>query len=255
MKITLIQCDLIWEDKDINLRKFSDLLSGFQNKTDLVVLPEMFTTGFSMNVKSIAEPFPGPTFKWMKEESGKGNFGICGSYITECDGKYFNRLLFFKPDGTYSYYDKRHLFSMGGEDKVFNAGIERVLTDYLGVRFNLQICYDLRFPVWSRSRNDYDVLLYVANWPESRRDVWLTLLKARAVENQCFVIGVNRIGKDGSGIQHRGESMIIDYLGRIVSTIDPDIEGQITYKISLKKLKEFKTFFPVWKDSDDFIIK
>jgi omega-amidase len=254
MRITLVQSDLIWENRDRNLESFSSLLSGLFDKTDLVVLPETFTTGFSMNAESLAEPFPGNTFNWMKETSAKANFAICGSYIIKIENKYFNRLLFFKPDGEYSFYDKRHLFSIGGEDKVFNAGKERVIVLHHGFRINLQICYDLRFPVWSRNRNDYDLLINVANWPESRREVWLTLLKARAIENQCFVAGVSRTGIDGKGIKCSGDSMMINPLGRQTGSIDRDKEGLVTLDISLQDIYKIRTDFPAWKDADDFII-
>jgi omega-amidase len=254
MRVTLIQSDLIWENREENLKKFSSVLSDVYHKTDLVILPEMFTTGFSMNSESLAEPFPGTTFNWMHEESQKGNFCICGSYISASEMNYYNRLLFFKPNGEFRYYDKRHLFGVGGEDKIYKSGKERVIVNYLDVRINLQICYDLRFPVWSRNRNDYDILLYVANWPESRREAWLTLLKARSIENQCFVVGVNRIGKDGAGVKYSGDSMVIDPRGKVISAIGPNTENQITLEISLSDLKEFRTEFPAWKDADDFVI-
>jgi omega-amidase len=252
MKITLVQSDLIWENREKNLIKVSSVLSDIYLKTDLVVLPEMFTTGFSMNSESLAEPFPGPTFTWMQEESQKGKFCICGSYIVKHEKNYFNRLLFFKPNGEYRFYNKRHLFGMGGEDKIYKGGKERVIVSYRDVRINLQICYDLRFPVWSRIKGDYDVLLYVANWPDSRSEVWSTLLKARAIENQCFVIGVNRIGKDGAGIEYSGNSMIIDPRGKVVSWVRSNMEDHVTFEISMQELKEFRTKFPVWKDADDF---
>jgi omega-amidase len=254
MRVTLVQADTVWENRESNLKKISTILSDVYYKTDLVILPEMFTTGFSMNTRSLAEPFPGTTFYWMQEESKKGNFSICGSYISGNGEKYYNRLLFFKPDGEFRFYDKRHLFGVGGEDTVFSAGKERVIVDYLNARINLQICYDLRFPVWIRNRNDYDVLIFTANWPESRNGVWSTLLKARAIENQCFVIGVNRIGIDGTGLKYSGNSMVIDPRGNVISAIDTDTEDHITHDISLYELEEFRTNFPAWKDADDFAV-
>jgi len=253
MKVTLVQSDIVWENREENLVYFSTVLSGLKSRTDLVVLPEMFTSGFSMNTRLLAESFPGPTFNWMRDESKKGNFSICGSYIAQKNNYYFNRLLFFKPAGEYYYYDKRHLFGMGGEDKVYTGGKSRVIVNYADLRINLQICYDLRFPVWSRNKNDYDVLLYVANWPESRRDVWMTLLKARAIENQCYVIGANRIGKDGTGLGYSGDSLIIDPYGKTISEIS-DNKDIINGEISLEKLREFRTQFQVLKDADDFVI-
>jgi omega-amidase len=254
MKITLVQSDLIWENREKNLVKFSSVLSDLSQKTDLVILPEMFTTGFSMNSEILAEPFPGPTFYWMRDEAQKGNFGICGSYIAKDEKNYYNRLLFIRPDGEYVYYDKRHLFGMGGEDKIYMGGKERVIVTYQDVRINLQICYDLRFPVWSRNKSDYDVLLYVANWPESRSEAWSALLIARAIENQCFAVGVNRIGKDGEGLAYLGNSMIIDPYGKVIGSLCQNKEVHITYEISLSDLKEFRKKFPVLKDADDFII-
>jgi omega-amidase len=254
MRITLVQSDLIWEDRDKNISKFSSVLSTVYLKTDLVVLPEMFTTGFSMNSGTLGEPFPGPTFNWMKEESERGNFCICGSYIAGEGNDFYNRLLFFKPNGEFRYYDKRHLFGIGGENEYYKRGKEQVIVNHKYLRINLLICYDLRFPVWSRNRGDYDVLLYVANWPQSRREVWSTLLKARAIENQCFVVGVNRIGKDGEGITYSGDSMIIDPKGNVILSLNQNEEDLKTFEISLSDLKEFRSKFPVWKDADDFII-
>lgn len=254
MKVTLVQSDLIWENKDENFNRFKSVLSGLYKTTDLVILPEMFTTGFSMNSKQLGEFFPGPTFNWMKEQSEKGDFSICGSYISKSDEDYFNRLLFFKPNGEYSFYDKRHLFGMGGEDKVYTSGRERVIVNYLNTRICLQICYDLRFPVWSRNRGDYDVLVYVANWPDIRKEVWSTLMKARAIENQCYVIGVNRIGHDGEGLTYSGDSMVINPHGNIISSIGPNIEGIVTVEISMEELTAFRKKFPVLKDADDYLI-
>ena len=254
MRITLVQSDITWENKEANLASFSVILSGHDASTDLVVLPEMFTTGITMNSSSLAEPFPGDTLKWMQNEAHKGNFAICGSYICEIDNVFRNRLLFVKPDGDFIYYDKRHLFGMGGEDLVYKSGSERVIVKFMDVRFCLQICYDLRFPVWSRNRNDYDVLVYVANWPASRSEVWSALLKARAIENQCFVIGVNRTGTDGTGLNYSGDSMIIDPRGVIVSSVKPNTEDTFTKEISMSDLREFRTKFPVLNDADDFVI-
>ena len=254
MRITLIQTNIIWENREENLKNFSSLLSGLCNKTDLVILPETFTTGFSMNSETLAEDFPDTTFDWMKEEARKGDFGICGSYIVRAEGNCYNRLLFFKPDGEHIFYDKRHLFGIGGEDKVFTSGKERVVVHFQGVRICLQVCYDLRFPVWSRNKNDYDFLIYVANWPERRHEVWTTLLKARAIENQCYVAGVNRIGTDGEGLSYIGDSMVVNPLGRVITSVNSHTEDIYTVEISLEELNDFRQKFPVWKDADEFKI-
>ena len=255
MRITLVQNNPVWENRDKNLESLSKTLSTLKNITNLVILPEMFTTGFSANAACLAEEFNGITFNWMKKMSYLNGFAVCGSYIVESDGRFFNRLLFFKPDGDYHYYDKRHLFLMGGEDKVFSSGNERIIFKYNGFRINLQICYDLRFPVWSRNRQDYDLLINVANWPSQRRDAWSVLLKARAIENQCFVAGVNRIGNDGNGIQYSGGSVVLNPYGQIVGSVPTDIEGIESFEIQIGEVEKFRKEFPVWKDADDFIIK
>jgi omega-amidase len=214
MRISIIQSYLVWEDKLLNFHNLGNLISPLNGKTDVVILSEMFNTGFSMNPIPLSESPDQETFAWMKNIAAKGDFGLCGTYIVREKENYFNRFVFVTPEGISFYYDKRHLFSMSGEDKLFTAGNRRVVFNFRGVRISPYICYDLRFPVWSRNRNDYDLMIFSANWPESRQAVWNTLLKARAIENQCYVAGANIIGIDGQGIKYCGESAIIDPYGR-----------------------------------------
>lgn len=254
MKVSLVQADTIWENKDENLRKLENLILPLLNKTDIVVLPEMFNTGFSMDIETLSELPSGDTFDWMKNTAQKGSFGICGSYMVRENSRIFNRFVFVSPEGEAWQYDKRHLFRMAGEHKFFSRGEDRVNLRFRDIRIYLFICYDLRFPVWSRSRNDVDLMIYSANWPENRRGVWNTLLKSRAIENQCYVAGVNRIGIDGNGVRYAGESAIIHPYGDPVVAADPDTECTITGEISIPFLSDFREKFPVMNDADDFII-
>jgi omega-amidase len=254
MKISIIQPDLDWEDKASNLTKLEKLLLPLNNVTDVVILPEMFNTGFSMNPHKLCESPRDKTLLWMKNIAGEGNFGICGSYIVKENIHYYNRFVFVSTEKEIWQYDKRHLFSIAGEDKLFTPGNKRLTFEYSGIRMSPYICYDLRFPVWSRNRNDCDLIIYSANWPESRREVWIILLKARAIENQCYVAGVNRTGTDGEGIKYCGDSMIIDPRGRIIASVNSGEEGSVTAEISMTELSDFRSKFPVFKDSDDFTI-
>lgn len=254
MKVSIIQPDLVWEDKSRNLSNLSKLISPLYNNTDIVLLPEMFNTGFSMNPGLLSESPEAETFDWMADIAYKGNLGLCGSYIVKENKNFFNRWVFVTPERESWYYDKRHLFSIGSEDKFFTRGKSRLIFSFRGVRISPYICYDLRFPVWSRNRNDYEMIIYAANWPESRRDVWNTLLKARAIENQCYVAGVNRIGTDGEGIKYCGDSMIIDPRGNIIASANPHEESSLTAEISLSELSEFRKKFPVNNDADTFMI-
>jgi len=254
MKISIIQSDLAWENKALNLNKLGELISPLYNKTDIVVLPEMFNTGFSMNPIQLSESARAETFNWMVVTAHKGGFGICGSYMVKENNNYFNRWVFVNPEKESWHYDKRHLFSMASEDKIFSSGNSRLIFTFKGVRISPYICYDLRFPVWSRNRDEYDLIIYVANWPESRREVWNTLLKARAIENQCYVAGANRIGIDGSGIKYCGDSSIVDPRGTIIASARPDEEIAVNGEISMTDLADFRNKFPVFNDADDFII-
>jgi omega-amidase len=254
MKISIIQSDLLWEDKFHNLGYIGKMISALDKKTDIVILPEMFNTGFSMKTDQLGEQPAGDTFEWMSEIAEKGNFGLCGSYIVKENDQYFNRFVFVTPEKKSWFYNKRHLFSMGEEDKFYSPGKERLIFNFRGFRICPMICYDLRFPVWSRNRNEYDLLIYTANWPDSRRVVWNTLLKARALENQCFVAGANRIGTDGLGIRYSGESVILSPRGELIASADLNSEGVVTGEISLSELSEFRIKFPVLKDGDDFSI-
>lgn len=254
MKITIVQPDILWENKEGNLLKLESLLKKEAGKTDLVVLPEMFTTGFSMNTVKLSEIYDGPTIKWMENLSDKGNYAICGSIIVNESEHFRNRFIFIAPDKQSFVYDKRHLFSIGGENINYKPGNRRLIFMYKEIRFTPIICYDLRFPVWCRNKNDYDILICVANWPDSRREVWNTLLKARAIENQCYVVGVNRVGKDQHDNNHAGESVIVDPRGKVIGSIGEYMEGIATAEISLHDLQEFRRKFPVWKDADDFTI-
>lgn len=256
LSITTIQTNLIWEDKAANLYALEQKINSIQDPTEIVVLPEMFSTGFSMQPSLFAETMEGETLNWMKKVSIQNKIILTGSIIIEEEGKYYNRLIWMLPNGEYGYYDKRHLFAFGQEDKFYNAGNKRLIAQVKGFKINLQVCYDLRFPVWARQQNksggmEYDVLIYIANWPEKRSHAWKTLLCARAIENQCYVVGVNRVGTDGNNIYHSGNSLVIDPLGQVLYHM-PDDEDVNTITISKDYLNEVREKFPFWKDGDEF---
>ena len=255
MRLSVLQPDLVWENKSLNLNSLKRLLQPLKGKTDLVVLPEMFSTGFSMNTTELSEPQHGDTFLWMSEISSIGNFAICGSYMVREKQKVYNRWVFIGPGDVYHFYNKRHPFKMGREDKFITQGSARLVFNYLGFRISPYICYDLRFPVWSRNRNDTDLLIYAANWPDTRENAWNILLKARAIENQCFVAGSNRIGVDGNGISYSGDSAIIDPKGEIIALADYGQVQCITAEIKLEDLITFRKKFPVLNDADNFSIE
>jgi len=253
MKIAFAQTDIEWENKQANFSTYESMISKLEGETDVLVLPEMFNTGFSMNSWKLAEDMKGETMRWMAEMAEKGGLALMGSFIAGEKGRYFNRLVFMKPDGNYTSYDKGHLFRMEKENMFYTKGDKRIIDSYKNWNFSLQICYDLRFPVWSRNVNNaYDIIVYVANWPAPRRNVWNTLLKARAIENQCFVLGVNRIGTDGNGIDYCGDSALIDPKGNIAAMAQADKQEVLSCEISIDELKEFRKKFPVWLDADPF---
>lgn len=251
--ITTIQTNLFWEDKTANLQMLEQKILAIPDKTNIVVLPEMFSTGFSMQPELFAETMEGISVEWMKKISHKKNIILTGSLIIQEEGKYFNRLIWMLPNGQYGHYDKRHLFAFGKEDNHYTAGIKRLVASVNGWKINLQICYDLRFPVWARqqSESEYDVLIYVANWPKVRRHAWKSLLVARAIENQCYVVGVNRVGNDGNNIYHSGDTMVIDPLGEILYT-KADEEDIFTSLLQKENLDVIRNKFPFGRDADDF---
>lgn len=255
LRITTIQADIVWESINSNLLRFDALLNNISKPTDLIILPEMFTTGFTMNQKDFAEDEKGEALNWMRNQAKSKKAAIVGSIIFNWEDDYYNRLYFVFPDGSFKTYNKRHLFRMGEENLHYKQGIERLIVEYEGWRICPLICYDLRFPVWSRNNDDYDLLIYIANWPMSRREVWKTLLAARAIENQSFVAGVNRVGKDGMDINYSGDTQIIDAKGQIVSQSSMDEESVISVEISLSELNAFREKFPVLKDADKFTIE
>lgn len=261
--ITIIQTNLYWEDKKANLQLLEEKINSIKEKTEIIVLPEMFSTGFSMQPEKLAEKMDGETVAWMKKISSSKKIILTGSLIIEEEGKYFNRLIWMLPNGQFGYYDKRHLFAFAGEDEKYTAGNKRLIASVKGWKINLLVCYDLRFPVWSRQSNinkenenelEFDLIIYVANWPQRRSLAWKTLLQARAIENQSYVVGVNRVGNDGNNIYHRGDSMIINPLGEIIYHKEDD-EDIFTYTLSKEKLDEVRTKFPFWKDADEFFIE
>jgi omega-amidase len=255
LKVTIAQSMLHWEDAEANRRMFETKLAILAGKTDVVVLPEMFTTGFSMRSDELAEDMTGPTVRWMREQAKKLDAAVYGSVIISEGGKCFNRGLFVKPDGQVTVYDKRHLFRFANETDHYSAGSERVVVDWRGWRILLQICFDLRFPVFARNRSDYDAMLYVANWPEARRYPWSQLLIARAIENQCYVAGVNRVGMDGKGIHYTGDSVVIDPRGGVIGQVEPSMEGSATVTFDREALEDFRAKFPVALEADDFELK
>ncbi|HMH24398.1 MAG TPA: nitrilase family protein [Puia sp.] len=285
LTITTIQAELSWEDKESNLRRFGERIGSIRDHTELIILPEMFSTGFSMNPQAFAEKMDGPTVAWMKRTAAQKKAILTGSLIIEENGNYFNRLIWMLPNGQYGCYDKRHRFAFAGEDEKFSAGNKRLIASVKGWKVHLLVCYDLRFPVWSRQQHspappvpaqlhaqasaatpqgsappppapapEYDLLVYVANWPERRNHAWKTLLPARAIENQSYVVGVNRVGNDGNNIRHSGDSMIIDPLGEILYQA-PEKEDIFTCTLGKDKLEETRTRFPFWRDADHFSIQ
>ena len=250
MKIALLQSDIEWAMPCRN-RFGAEAMIASAPGCDLYVLPEMFSTGFCTSPEGVAEPEPCDSLKWMKDSAEMFSAAIAGSVAVEENGRFFNRFYFVTPDGNAVHYDKRHLFTYGGEHLKFTAGNERKIVEYKGVRILLQVCYDLRFPVWSRNRGDYDLALYVASWPETRADAWRQLLKARAIENQWFVAGVNRIGTDPSN-SYCGGTMLIDPYGKVIAECADGVESVAVAEISMEELAAFRQKFPVLDDADDF---
>lgn len=252
LTISLMQTSLEWESPKANLSRLAKLVRSLP-VTDLVILPEMFTTGFTMKPQGLAETPDGTALKWMKSLAAEKQAVITGSFIVEEDGNYFNRLFWVTPYGTTETYDKRHLFTLAGEEKVYQPGKQRLVTSWKGWRIMPLVCYDLRFPVWSRNRDEYDLLLYVANWPERRVSAWSRLLVARAIENQAYVAGVNRIGEDGNGIYHSGHSALIDPMGEVLWEVS---HSEACYTITLKadSLLQVREKLPFLNDRDSFTI-
>ncbi len=267
LTITTIQTNLHWENKTANLAMLEEKIKSSKEKTEVVVLPEMFSTGFSMKPEVLAETMSGETVQWMKRVAAGKKIILTGSVIIEDAGHYFNRLIWMLPNGQHGYYDKRHRFAFAGEDQHYTAGDKRLIASVKGWKINLLVCYDLRFPVWARqapsqpppqgeekAAPEYDILIYVANWPERRSHAWKTLLQARAIENQCYVVGVNRVGNDGNNIYHSGDSMVIDPLGEVLYH-KKDEEDVFTITLDKTHLDAVREKFPFWKDADRFKIE
>ncbi|GAB3944638.1 amidohydrolase [Spirosoma harenae] len=260
MHITLLQADLYWHDPVANRAMLEERIFNLPEKTDLIVLPEMFTTGFTMDARAVAEPMNLTTFRWLKQMAAQTGAVVTGSYVVQEGGRFFNRLIWMQPDSQFDTYDKRHLFRMAGEDAIYTAGTHRIIKEWKGWRICPLICYDLRFPVWSRNTDGksqdfaYDMLLYVANWPAARRHPWNALLQGRAIENLSYVAGVNRVGTDGNGHPYTGDSAIIDFKGDVLFRhSDTEIVHQRT--LSLEDLQAFRAKFPANLDADSFVIQ
>jgi predicted amidohydrolase len=265
LTITTIQADLHWENKTANLQMLEEKILSIKEKTEVVILPEMFSTGFSMRPSELAETMTGETVNWMKRIAAAKKIILTGSVIIEENGQYFNRLIWMLPNGQYGVYDKRHLFAYAGEHLHYTPGAKRLIASVKGWRINLLVCYDLRFPVWARqlpqanmqgngsSVAEYDLLIYVANWPEKRVNAWKSLLQARAIENQCYAVGVNRVGTDGNGIYHSGESMIVDPMGSVLYQKEKEADV-FTLSLDKSNLDAVREKLPFLKDADNFMI-
>lgn len=258
LTVSLIQTNLFWEDIARNLEYLEEKINAIGQRTEVVILPEMFTTGFSMKPEGLAETMDGRAIQWMKKVAAEKKIILTGSLIIQEEGKYFNRLIWMLPNGQMAHYDKRHLFSFAGEQEHYTAGKKKLVASVNGWKINLQICYDLRFPVWARQPQDsamqYDLLINVANWPQKRETAWNTLLQARAIENQCFVIGVNRVGEDGNGHIYSGNSNLISPLGEIIYR-KKDVEDIFTFTLQKGELTDVRNQFPFLKDADRFRIE
>ncbi len=257
LRVTIVQPDSLWQQPEANRRLLAERIRQHQQcqPADLVVLPEMFTAGFSMNVKEVAEAANGPTLAWMQELAADTGAVICGSYAVDIDPQGalppVNRMQWVTPDGGHHFYDKRHLFRMGGEHKRYQAGSDKLLVEWKGWRICPLVCYDLRFPVWCRNRDDFDLQIFVANWPAARAYHWRQLLIARAIENQACVIGVNRVGVDGNGLAYSGDSLVVDAQGALQIDAGAE-EGLFTTLLSAEALRHYRQRFPAWLDADDF---
>jgi predicted amidohydrolase len=259
LTITGIQTTLHWENPLANRSMFEEKIKDIKEKTEIIILPETFSTGFSMKPRELAETMEGETIQWMKRIASEKKAIITGSVIIKENGNYHNRLIWMLPNGHHGVYDKRHLFNYGGEGNEFSSGTKRLIASVKGWKINLLVCYDLRFPVWARQQiqeesPEYDVLIYVANWPEKRNRAWKTLLQARAIENQCYVVGVNRVGNDGNNINHSGDSMVVDPMGEILYT-KANEEDIFTVTLQKEKLDDVRRRLPFWKDGDNFMMQ
>lgn len=263
LTISLVQTALFWENKKANLDMLEEKIMGIREKTEIVILPEMFNTGFSMKPEMLAETMDGETLLWMKRIAAAKKIILTGSLMVKDEGNYYNRLVWILPNGQTGFYDKRHLFAYGEEDKHYSPGKKRFIASVKGWKILLLVCYDLRFPVWSRQQMpmdtaeknpEFDLIVYVANWPERRNHAWKTLLQARAIENQSYVAGVNRVGNDGNGIFHSGHTMLIDPLGEVLFT-EADAETIFTHTLQKSDLDTFRTKLPFLKDGDQFFIQ
>ncbi|MHC0439266.1 nitrilase family protein [Flavobacterium sp. 3-210] len=254
MKIALIQSDLHWENALENRKNFESEINSIDSEVNLIVLPEMFSTGFTMNASAVAETMQGETVLWMKEVAKQKNAAVTGSLVITENGKFYNRMFFVFPSGEIKYYNKRHLFTLAGEDRFYTAGTEKVIVEYLDWKICLQVCYDLRFPVFARNIENYDLLLYVANWPKIRTNAWDALLKARAIENLSYTIGVNRLGFDANNYEHIGHSQAIDFLGNYI--LEPqEKNGVFIVELDKNTMYETRKKLDFLSDQDEFEIK
>lgn len=259
LHITFIQADLQWQDKQANLEHFSELLKEVPSGTDLVLLPETFNTAFPVDPKEFAETKDGPTMQWMHQKAQELNVVICGTFLLEMNSHYHNSLVWMRPDGSYELYHKRHTFTIGGETLPVERGSEPLIVELNGWRIKTMVCYDIRFPVWSKNhyqdgRCEYDLGIYLANFPSSRMNVWDTLLQARAIENQAYFIGINRIGNDPEGVHYSGCSQVINAKGEVICMAKSDMEAVVPCMLDYEKLQSFREKFPVGKDWDPFCL-
>lgn len=254
LHVVAIQANLIWENSEANLQSFQNTINCLDSNVDLVVLPEMFSTGFTMNPKPVAQKMDGTTISWMKELAIKKEIALVGSVVIEEEGNFYNRAVFVHPNGQIETYDKRHSFSLAGEDEKYTSGKNKLIVDYKGWKIFPLICYDLRFPVWSRYQDDYDVLLYMANWPKPRIFAWDSLLKARAIENMSYCIGVNRVGKDASGHEYIGHTSAYDYLGNQMASVEEAKEGILQCVLLKSELNKTRKKLNFLEDRDQFQI-
>ncbi|MCV6590439.1 MAG: amidohydrolase [Marinobacterium sp.] len=252
LKISLVQAELHWQNPPQNRQMLAEKIACLAGKSDLIILPEMFSSGFSMAPEQVAEPEEGESVQWLQQQAVQLKCAISGSLAIAVDGGYVNRLFLAEPDGNLQYYDKSHLFRMGDEHSHYLPGTQRTIFHYRGWRILPLVCYDLRFPVFGRNRGDYDLLLCVANWPAPRRHPWRTLLQARAIENLCYVAGVNRVGMDGNGLEYSGDSMLVDFKGVPVLDAEPGLAFIETTTLNFQSLQAFRQAFPAHLDADDF---